>query len=175
MGIVCALSLVVTTTACGALGYVKGVTFDASSSVAAAKSVDAAKYAPYEYTRALEYLHKAREEAGNADFQAANRFGELAYNAANEAKKLAIKRAANTNDTDWMPPESLRDGKSPASGDAKPEGDGGDGDGEGGEGDAGDGEGGEGDAGDGDADADTGDGDDKTENSADSTSGGDDQ
>ena len=110
VGLLCALLLAVPGVGCGALGYVKNVTFDASSSVAAARTANADKWAPYEYTRAKEYLHKSREEAAAADFQAANRFGKLAHKAAVKAQKLAVKRAANPRDTDWMPPESLREG-----------------------------------------------------------------
>lgn len=89
---------------CGSVLYINQVTRKASASVAAAEAVNAAEYAPYEYTLAREYLHKAREEAAHADFQAANRFGRKAETAADEARELAIARAGNAGDTSWRPP-----------------------------------------------------------------------
>lgn len=168
VGLLCALLLAVPSVGCGALGYVKNVTFDASSSVAAAKTANADKWAPYEYTRAKEYLHKSREEAAAADFQAANRFGKLAHKAAVKAQKLAVKRAANPRDTDWMPPESLREGDS-----GKDGGDDGDqsGDNKSDEisGESTDDKAGDGDDGDGDGEADA------SSDSGDDSTGGDDQ
>ena len=43
------------------------------------------KYAPYWWTRATEYLHRAREVAAHADYQGASRFGRLAAEAATRA------------------------------------------------------------------------------------------
>jgi hypothetical protein len=106
-----AAAVAVAAVGCGSAVYIKRVTLDASSSVAAAKAVDAETWAPYEYTRAIEYLHKAREEAALADFQAANKFGTLAHEAATTAKELAIARAANPKQDDWRPPPSLREDK----------------------------------------------------------------
>ncbi|HVK73255.1 MAG TPA: hypothetical protein VM734_08025 [Kofleriaceae bacterium] len=90
-----ALALVIATAGCGPIGYVSQVTRTASTSVEEARALNAAKYAPYWWTRAVEYLHKAREEAAHADFQAANRFGRLAAEAAEHAKADAIRRAAD--------------------------------------------------------------------------------
>ncbi len=80
---------------CGPIEYVNTVTRGASSAVDAARAANAAKYSPYWWTRAVEYLHKAREEAGYADFQAANRFGRLAEEAAIRAREEALRRAAD--------------------------------------------------------------------------------
>ena len=80
---------------CGPIEYVNQVTRRASSDVERAKEARADKWAPYEYTLAVEYLHKAREEASFADFQAANRFGRRAAEAAVLATKLATARAAS--------------------------------------------------------------------------------
>lgn len=71
--------------ACGPIAYVNQVTRTAASSVEEAQAVEAAKYAPYWWTRATEYLYKARERAARADFQGANRFGKLASDAAQQA------------------------------------------------------------------------------------------
>jgi hypothetical protein len=81
--------------ACGPIEYVNTVTRGADSAVEAARAANAAKYSPYWWTRAMEYLHKAREEAGYADFQAANRFGRLAEEAAIKAREEALRRAAD--------------------------------------------------------------------------------
>jgi hypothetical protein len=74
---------------CGPIVYVSEVTYHASDAVDAAKAAHADKYAPYWWTRATQYLAKAREIAAYADFQGANRFGRLATEAANKAKEEA--------------------------------------------------------------------------------------
>jgi hypothetical protein len=81
--------------ACGPIEYVNQVTRTAATSVDEARAVDAARYAPYWWTRAVEYLHEARAQAAHANFQAANRYGRLSTEAANQAKADAIRRAAN--------------------------------------------------------------------------------
>ena len=89
--------------ACGPIGYVTNVR-SASTAVEEARAVNAAKYAPYEWTRAVEYLHAARAEAAMADFEAANRFGRLASEAATKAKADAIRRAADPRLMDEITP-----------------------------------------------------------------------
>ena len=79
--------------ACGPIQYVSTVTFDAARTVAEAKSARALELAPYEYTGAQEYLHKARELAGYARFQEAVRFGRRAKELALKAKERARERA----------------------------------------------------------------------------------
>ena len=74
---------------CGPIVYVSEVTFHASDAVDAARAAHADKYAPYWWTRATQYLAKAREIAAYADFQGANRFGRLATEAANKATEEA--------------------------------------------------------------------------------------
>ncbi|MCA9675041.1 MAG: DUF4398 domain-containing protein [Kofleriaceae bacterium] len=81
--------------ACGPIEYVNTVTRGASSAVEAARTANAAKWSPYWWTRAVEYLHQAREEAAYADFQAANRFGRLAEEAATKAREEALRRAGD--------------------------------------------------------------------------------
>jgi len=70
--------------ACGPIAYVNEVR-RADDKVAEARHAEAEKYAPYWWTRATEYLHKARERAARADFQGANRFGRLSAAAAEQA------------------------------------------------------------------------------------------
>ena len=74
---------------CGPIVYVSEVTRHASDAVDAARAAHADKYAPYWWTRATQYLEKAREIAPYADFQGANRFGRLATEAANKATEEA--------------------------------------------------------------------------------------
>jgi hypothetical protein len=83
---------------CGPVQYVSQVTRRAAAEVAAAKSAGADRYAPYEYTAAVEYLHKAREEAGYADYQAAIRFGNRAEEQAKKAREIALKNAGSESE-----------------------------------------------------------------------------
>jgi len=75
---------------CGPIEYVGQVTRKASSAVEAARAAEADRYSPYYFTLAVEYLHKAREEAAAADFQAATRFGKRSQEAAEKARLEAI-------------------------------------------------------------------------------------
>lgn len=74
---------------CGPIVYVNEVTRRADDAVEAARRAEADKLAPYWWTRATQYLHKAREVAARADFQGANRFGRLATAAAEKALEEA--------------------------------------------------------------------------------------
>ena len=74
---------------CGPVQYISQVTQRAATEVAAARSAGADKLAPYEFTTAELYLHKAREEAGYSDYQAAIRFGKKAELMARKARRLA--------------------------------------------------------------------------------------
>lgn len=111
-----AVLLLLAEAGCGSVLYVNQVTRKASSSVAAAEAAEAQVYAPYHYHLAVSYLRKAREEAAAADYQAANRFGERSYEAAERARELAIERAANPDDVLWRPPPGTPgyDGTAPA-------------------------------------------------------------
>jgi sRNA-binding protein len=83
------LVLLMALAACGPVNYVSAVTNGASSSVDAARAVDAEKYAPYYYTRAVQYLRMSREQAARADFQGAVKFGKLAHEAGDKAAEEA--------------------------------------------------------------------------------------
>ncbi|MBA2539503.1 MAG: DUF4398 domain-containing protein [Deltaproteobacteria bacterium] len=78
-------------TACGPVAYVSEVTRKASDRVEKARLAEADKYAPYYWTRAKEYLYKARERAAHADYQGANRFGRLAAESADLAEQAAVE------------------------------------------------------------------------------------
>jgi hypothetical protein len=81
--------------ACGPIEYISQVTLRADNELAAARAAGAEKYAPYEYTAAVEYLHKAREEEGYARHQVAIRFGKKAWQMARKAKKIALTWAGS--------------------------------------------------------------------------------
>ncbi len=95
--------------ACGPIGYVSGTTYGAANAVDTARAANAAKWSPYWWTRATEYLHKAREEAAYSNFQAANHFGRLAKEAALKARDEAIRLTASV-------PLTPRPGGSPGHG-----------------------------------------------------------
>jgi hypothetical protein len=82
-----------------------------------AKAAEAEKYAVYEYVAANEYLHKAREEQGYADFGPSIDF---AY----KAKDLAQKATARASDekqrmsqggahAEWQAPENAEPSERP--------------------------------------------------------------
>ena len=82
--------LVLLASSCGSIVYINEVTRTATMSFEAARREEADKYSPYYWTRAQQYLMKARERAAHADFQGANRFGRLAAAAAELAQQEAI-------------------------------------------------------------------------------------
>ena len=62
---------------------------EAEARVAASRAAEAEKYAPYEFTAAAEYLHKAHEELGYADYGPAMDYATKAAAAANKGTKRA--------------------------------------------------------------------------------------
>src|SRR5260221_12604037 len=81
--------ILVALVACGPVAYVGQVTLKGDDAVEAARLAQADKYAAYYGTRATQSLRMAREVAGHADYQGANRFGRLATEAAIKAKAEA--------------------------------------------------------------------------------------
>jgi hypothetical protein len=81
-------------TACGPVEYISQVGNRAASAVSSAKLAQADRYAPYEYTAAEEYLHKAREEAGYAEYQDAIEFGRRSEELANRARAISVAKLA---------------------------------------------------------------------------------
>ncbi len=67
---------------------------DADVQLAAATSAQAEALAPYEWTAARQYLHKAREEQGYSDYEAAIEFAEKARRYALDAKAKAMAARA---------------------------------------------------------------------------------
>ena len=90
------LSLSLLISGCGPIEYINQVGVRAASAVSAAKLAQADRYAPYEYTAAEEYLHKAREEAAYAEYEDAIAFGEKAEELANKGRAIAVSRLSQT-------------------------------------------------------------------------------
>ena len=63
---------------------------EADVELEAARTADGNKYAPYEFTAAEAYLHKAREEQGYSDYEVSIDFGTKAVKFAKEAKQKAM-------------------------------------------------------------------------------------
>jgi hypothetical protein len=80
--------------ACGPVEYINQVGNRAASAVSAAKLAQADRYAPYEYTAAEEYLHKAREEGGHAEYQDAIEYGRRSEELADRARAIAVTHLA---------------------------------------------------------------------------------
>ena len=72
--------------------YSTSLIMDADVQIEAARSADAPRIAPYEYTLAESYLHKAREEQGYADYDVCIRFAKKALENAKLAKEKAIQQ-----------------------------------------------------------------------------------
>jgi hypothetical protein len=101
LGVVAAASLLalVPLSGCGPIEYINQVGVKAASAVSAAKLAQADRYAPYEYTAAEEYLHKAREEAGYAEYEDAIEFGRRAEDFANKGRAIAVARLSQSAST----------------------------------------------------------------------------
>jgi hypothetical protein len=93
-GLSAVAALALTGAGCGPIEYISMVTFQASKAVATAKSLRADKLAPYEYTSAMEYLHKARELGGYSRYHQSVEFGEKARDMGRKAQEVARERAA---------------------------------------------------------------------------------
>ncbi len=87
-----ALAMVVSASGCGPIEYISMVTFQASKAVQEAKASRASELAPYEYTAAVEYLHKAREVGGYARYHEAIEWGQKARDFGYQAVKLSRER-----------------------------------------------------------------------------------
>ena len=81
--------LVMCLAGCGPIEYITIVTFEASRAVAAAKGVHADKLAPYEYTAAVEYLHKARELGGYSRYHQSVNFGRKSRDFGHQAFEMS--------------------------------------------------------------------------------------
>jgi hypothetical protein len=118
-----------TLSGCGPIEYINQVGNRAASAVSAAKLAQADRYAPYEMTGAEEYLHKAREEAGYAQYQDAIDYGRRAEELAIRARAIAVEKLAQQPSkstkkgpkTETEEPRPAREGEAPGEGDKAPE------------------------------------------------------
>jgi len=70
--------------------------------LAAAGTAQAEKLSPFEYVAAEEYLHKAREESGYAQYESATTYASRARELAKEARKKALA-ASNKDQPEGAP------------------------------------------------------------------------
>lgn len=91
---------------CGPIAYIKQVPYDAAGKVEHARSLGADKLSPYWWTRAVVYLHMARDVAGHADYQGANHFGRLSSEA---AEKAAEESEAASRDPSRRPVDPTKE------------------------------------------------------------------
>jgi hypothetical protein len=93
---VCAVpvALVVLLSGCGPIEYVNQVTRTGADAIEVARRQNAPVAAPYWWTRALLYHHKAKDQAAHAGFGAANRYGRIAIEAAEKAAEAAAQKPA---------------------------------------------------------------------------------
>jgi hypothetical protein len=83
--------------ACGPIRSSKAL-IDADVEVEAARAAGAQKSAVYEYTAAEAYLHEARVQSGQAQFEASEGFAEKAIKLAQEARKKALAASNRTEE-----------------------------------------------------------------------------
>lgn len=83
---------------CGPIEYLNTVTLQASRAVREAKQAQAERLAPYEYTIAVESLHKARELAGFSRYEQSIAFGKTAVEYGHKAVSVALERARSGRD-----------------------------------------------------------------------------
>ncbi|MDP1916701.1 MAG: DUF4398 domain-containing protein [Myxococcales bacterium] len=76
-----------------ACGPVQSTSFlmDAETMLEAARTAQAEKLSPYEWTAANLYLHKSKEEVGYADFEQAVDYAKKAVDFATRARDGAVK------------------------------------------------------------------------------------
>ena len=99
---------------CGPIEYLNQVSSKAATAVVAAKQAQADRYAPYEYTAAEEYLHKAREEAAYAEYQDAIEYGHKAEDLAKRARAIAMSRLNSPSAGEAAPAPAAEPGSNAA-------------------------------------------------------------
>lgn len=77
---------------------------DAETMLEAAKTAQADKTAPYEWTAANLYYVKSKEEVGYSDFEQAIDYAKKAVEFATKARDAAVKAARKNADTPTAPP-----------------------------------------------------------------------
>lgn len=99
---------------CGPVEYINQVGIKAASAVSAAKLAQADRLAPYEYTAAEEYLHKAREEAAYAEYEEAIEYGRKSEEMANKGRAIAVARLSQGGASSSATPAREREEPRPA-------------------------------------------------------------
>jgi hypothetical protein len=92
------LLLLVALGGCGPIEYISRVTLQGQHAVNGAREAHAAELAPYEYTIAVESLHKARELAGHSRWQEAIRIGGDAIKYGKDAEVMAREKSARPDE-----------------------------------------------------------------------------
>jgi hypothetical protein len=70
---------------------------DAEVQIEAARTAGAEKLAPYEWTSANLYIHKAREEVGYSDFETGVEYASKASKFANQARDRSMAAVKSDN------------------------------------------------------------------------------
>lgn len=92
------LTIVLAAVGLSACGPVQSTSFlmDAETMLEAARTAQAEKLSPYEWTAANLYLHKSKEEVGYADFEQAVDYAKKAVDFATRARDLAVRTVKRT-------------------------------------------------------------------------------
>lgn len=98
MRLLLVLAALATLAGCGPIQSTSAL-IDADVAFEAARTAGAATSAPYEFTAAEAYLHKAREEAGYAQYEAATDFA----NRARDLSKVARQKAVEASNREVAP------------------------------------------------------------------------
>lgn len=86
---------------CGPVQYLTRVDSRAASALAEAEQEGAEEKSPYEYAKAVEYLHKAREDAHHSYYQSALDWGSRSE----DCSRKAIARAQSESEDADAPPD----------------------------------------------------------------------
>jgi hypothetical protein len=102
------VSIVCASTGCGPV-ISTYLIVSAQADLDGARAAEAEKYAVYEYTAASEYLHKAREEQGYADFGPSIDFAykaqDLAEKATTRAQEEKKRQSEQPGNPEWQAPQ----------------------------------------------------------------------
>jgi hypothetical protein len=98
-------AIVLAATALCGCGPVQSTSFliDAETMLEAARTAQAEKLSPYEWTAANLYLHKSKEEVGYSDFEQAVDYAKKAVDYATRARDAAVKTARRSERSGDVP------------------------------------------------------------------------
>ncbi len=98
---------------CGPIEYINHSTFQATHAVGEARRAHAEELAPYEYTYAVEMLHKSRELAGFARWQVSVKFAKQAAELGRRAHEKAESHAtpSASSPVNQPPPYAPHEGR----------------------------------------------------------------